>query len=42
VVDRYFTGTASRIGGVGLDVIAEEARRRHAKGYPSRPVQRRV
>jgi glutamate synthase (ferredoxin) len=39
VVDRYFTGTASRIGGIGLDVIAEEARRRHAKGYPSRPVQ---
>jgi glutamate synthase (ferredoxin) len=40
VVDRYFTGTASRIGGVGLDVIAEESRRRHAKGYPSRPVRR--
>ena len=38
IVERYFTGTASRIGGVGLDVIAEEARRRHAKGYPSRPV----
>ncbi len=29
VVDRYFTGTASRIEGVGLDVIAEEARRKH-------------
>ena len=40
VVERYFTGTASRIGGIGLDVIAEEARRRHAKGYPSRPVSR--
>ena len=40
VIDRYFTGTASRIGGVGLDVIAEEARRRHARGYPSRPVVR--
>jgi glutamate synthase (NADPH) large chain len=40
VIDRYFTGTASRIGGIGLDVIAEEARRRHAKGYPSRPVTR--
>ena len=24
VVDEYFTGTASRIGGIGLDVIAEE------------------
>jgi glutamate synthase (NADPH/NADH) large chain len=40
VVDRYFTGTASRVGGVGLDVIAEEARRRHARGYPARPVVR--
>ena len=40
VVELYFTGTASRVSGVGLDVIAEEARRRHAKGYPSRPVFR--
>jgi glutamate synthase (NADPH) large chain len=40
VVERYFTGTPSRVGGVGLDVIAEEARRRHAKGYPGRPVVR--
>ena len=29
-VDRYFTWTASRIGGVGLDVIAEEVLERHA------------
>jgi glutamate synthase (NADPH) large chain len=34
VVDRYFTGTASRIGGVGLDVIAQEALARHADAYP--------
>jgi len=34
VVDRYFTGTASRLGGVGLDVIAEEVARRHAVAYP--------
>ncbi|MBN2576148.1 MAG: glutamate synthase large subunit [Deltaproteobacteria bacterium] len=40
VIDRYFAGTASRVGGVGLDVLAEEARRRHGKGYPSRPVTR--
>ena len=33
VVERYFTGTPSRIGGVGLDVIAEEARRRHAQAF---------
>ncbi|HEX6337987.1 MAG TPA: glutamate synthase large subunit [Jiangellaceae bacterium] len=34
VVDRYFTGTTSRLGGVGLDVIAEEVRRRHHRAYP--------
>ncbi|HEX3086187.1 MAG TPA: glutamate synthase-related protein, partial [Pyrinomonadaceae bacterium] len=32
-VDRYFTWTASRIGGAGLDVIAEEARLRHQRGF---------
>nr|WP_245597159.1 glutamate synthase large subunit [Jiangella gansuensis] len=34
VVDRYFTGTTSRLGGVGLDVLAEEVRRRHVQAYP--------
>ena len=34
VVDRYFTGTTSKLGGVGLDVIAEEVARRHAAAYP--------
>ena len=33
VIDKYFTWTPSRIGGVGLDVIAEEARLRHAAAY---------
>ncbi|MEK7709497.1 MAG: glutamate synthase large subunit, partial [candidate division NC10 bacterium] len=37
-VDRYFTWTASRIGGVGLDVIAEEAILRHQHAFPERPV----
>jgi len=32
LVDKYFTGTTSRINGIGLDVIAEESRRRHAFG----------
>ena len=32
VVDKYFTGTASRIEGVGLDVIAREALARHRVG----------
>jgi glutamate synthase (NADPH) large chain len=35
VIDRYFTGTTSRLSGVGLDVIAEEVRRRHVKAYPA-------
>jgi glutamate synthase (NADPH) large chain len=35
LVDRWFTGTASKLGGVGLDVVAEEVRRRHAKAYPT-------
>ena len=34
VIDRYFTGTASRISGIDLDVIAEECKRRHDKAYP--------
>ena len=36
-VDQYFTWTASRIGGVDIDVIAEEVRRRHQKAFPERP-----
>jgi len=36
-VDRYFTWTASRIGGVGLDVIAQEVLLRHHRAYPDRP-----
>ncbi len=35
LVDRYFTGTSSRLGGVGLDVIAEEVKRRHLTAYPA-------
>jgi len=38
LVDHYFTGTASRVSGIGLDVIAEEARRRHARAFPERPI----
>ena len=33
LVDRHFTGTASRIGGIGLDVLAQEALERHAQAY---------
>ncbi|WP_139981002.1 glutamate synthase large subunit [Nocardioides litoris] len=34
VVDRYFTATTTKLGGIGLDVIAEEVARRHATAYP--------
>src|SRR6478672_11688905 len=33
-VDRYFTGTTSKLGGVEIDTIAEEVARRHRVAYP--------
>ena len=38
LVDRYFTWTPSRVGGIGLEVIQEEAMRRHVRAYPLREV----
>ncbi|HUZ18648.1 MAG TPA: glutamate synthase-related protein, partial [Spirochaetia bacterium] len=38
VVERCFTGTASRIEGAGFDVLAKEAVERHALAYPTRNV----
>ncbi|HEX7043233.1 MAG TPA: glutamate synthase large subunit [Burkholderiales bacterium] len=37
LVDRYFTWTASRIGGIDIDVIAQETALRHGRAYPERP-----
>ena len=34
LVERYFTGTPSRIGGIGLDEIAAGVLVRHARAYP--------
>ena len=34
VIDEFFTWTDSRVEGIGLDVIAEEARQRHATAFP--------
>ncbi|MBM4796242.1 glutamate synthase large subunit [Streptomyces sioyaensis] len=34
-VAKYFHGTATKIGGAGLDVIAKEVAARHAKAYPA-------
>jgi len=37
VIKEYFTGTSSRVGGIGLDVIAAEVRARHDKPFAERP-----
>jgi glutamate synthase (NADPH) large chain len=37
LVDRYFTGTPSRLDGVGIDVIAEEVAARHRRAFPRVP-----
>ena len=37
VINQYFTWTASRLQGVGLDVLAEEALKRHRHAFPDRP-----
>jgi len=34
LVDRYFTGTTSKLGGVDIDTVAEEVARRHRRAYP--------
>ena len=39
-VNKYFTGTATRIEGVGLSEIAEEAMRRHRDAFGDLPVFR--
>jgi glutamate synthase (NADPH/NADH) large chain len=33
-IDQYFTGTTSKLGGVGIDVIAAENLARHSSAYP--------
>ena len=34
LIDKHFTGTASRIGGIGLEELAKEAMERHFRAYP--------
>jgi glutamate synthase domain-containing protein 2/glutamate synthase domain-containing protein 1/glutamate synthase domain-containing protein 3 len=34
LVERHFTGTASRIGGIGIETLAEQTLARHARAYP--------
>ena len=35
-VDRYFTWTASRLGGIGIETVAAETVRRHGRAFPVR------
>ncbi|MDN3904760.1 glutamate synthase large subunit [Arthrobacter sp. YD2] len=39
LVDEFFHGTQTQLGGVGLDVIAAEAGARHAEAYPGDGVE---
>ena len=34
-VEKYFDGTATKIGGADLDIVAQEVAARHAKAYPA-------
>ncbi len=39
-VDQYFTWTASRIGGIGIEEVAKEMSLRHHHAFPDRPSQK--
>ena len=39
LVDQYFTGTTSTLGGVGLEVLAAEVAARHARAWPANPTE---
>jgi glutamate synthase (ferredoxin) len=38
-IDEYFTGTPTRISGIGINAIAREVLLRHEWAYPKRPVE---
>jgi len=40
LVDQYFTGTVSKLGGIGLAEIADEVEARHSMANPARPEDR--
>ncbi|MEM9041972.1 MAG: glutamate synthase large subunit [Actinomycetota bacterium] len=40
LVEQHFTGTVSKLGGIGLDEIAREVAARHAMANPKRPEDR--
>jgi glutamate synthase (NADPH/NADH) large chain len=39
LIDDYFTGTSSRIGGIGIDVVAKEVLLRHVVAFAPRSVE---
>ena len=39
VINRFFTGTTSKLGGVGLDVLAAEVAQRHQFAYLDNPTE---
>ncbi len=41
LVDQHFTGTTSRLGGIGLDVVADEVRQRHDVAFPPSGIPQR-
>ena len=42
LVETYFTWTPSRVGGIGLESVADEAERQHAQAFPDIPVASRT
>ena len=36
LIDRYFTKTTSRIGGIGIETVAEETLHHHSRAFPTR------
>jgi len=40
LLDEYFTGTVSKLSGVGLEVLAEEVASRHRRAYPDNLAER--
>ena len=39
LIDRYFTHTMSRVGGIGIEIVAEEVRLRHDRAFGRQPVR---
>ena len=39
IISKYFTGTFSRLSGIGLKELTEESQRRHRLAYPETPTE---